>query len=120
MEERKYNSYSDQVTLMNYIVSNKYNVKDVDFEIDGYKYVNKIISIDNITICVLDFNAFIRDPIISNGQFANHINIDNVGGTANFIKYFYNKLENLPLTCRCGKTHLGDNSICLHIQMRNK
>ena len=60
----------------------------------------------------------IRDPIINDGQFANHINIDNVGGVQNFIKYFYEDLETLPLTCRCGKKHLGDNSICKHIEIR--
>jgi hypothetical protein len=88
--------------------------------LDGIQYTNKIIDIDNIKICVLDFNIITRDPVTQNGQFGNHINIDNVGGTSNFLKYFYEPLENLPLTCRCGKTHLGDYNICPHITLRGK
>lgn len=75
--------------------------------------------LDNIKICVLDFNIVTRDPIINNGQFANHINIDNVGGVFSYLRYFNEVLETLPLTCRCGKKHLGDNNICKHIQIRN-
>jgi len=48
----------------------------------------------------------------------NIINIDNVGGPINFLKYYDEDLEKLPLTCRCGKTHLGDNNICQHIDLR--
>jgi hypothetical protein len=113
-------NYSDQVNLMNYIVNSNYNIKDEEIMLDNVKYINKIIEIDDIKICVLDFNIIIRDPIFNIGQFGNHINIDNVGGTTNFLKYFDNNLENLPLTCRCGKKHLGDNSIfCQHIELRN-
>ena len=112
-------NYSDQVNLMNYIVNSKYNVKDEEIILDNVKYINKIIEIDDIKICVLDFNIIIRDPVFNIGQFGNHINIDNIGGTANFLKYFDNNLENLPLTCRCGKKHLGDNStFCKHIELR--
>jgi len=119
MINKKYSSYSDQVTLMNYIINNQsYTVTDEEIKIDNIKYVNKIINIDNIKICVLDFNIIIRDPILSIGQFGNHINIDNVGGTSQFLKYFDEPLENLPLTCRCGKTHLGDNTICIHKDVR--
>jgi hypothetical protein len=119
METKKYNTYDDQVNLMNYIVNNKYDIVEEDIILDNKKYTNKIINIDGIKICVLDFNIVIRDPIINDGQFANHINIDNVGGVQNFIRYFYEDLEKLPLTCRCGKKHLGDNSICKHIEIRN-
>jgi hypothetical protein len=115
---KEYNTYDDQVNLMNYIVNNNYTIIDDEIILDGIKYNNKIIKIDNIKICVLDFNIIIRDPIVNNGQFANHINIDNVGGTQNFLKYYDDNLENLPLTCRCGKKHLGDNNICKHIELR--
>ena len=112
------NSYSDQVNIMNYIVKNNYNIKDEEIILDGIKYTNKIIEIDGIKLCVLDFNIIVRDPILNINQFGNHINIDNVGGTQNFLRYFDEDLESLPLTCRCGKTHLGDNSICKHIELR--
>jgi hypothetical protein len=119
METKKYNTYDDQVNLMNYIVNNKYDIVEENIILDNKKYTNKIINIDGIKICVLDFNIVTRDPIINDGQFANHINIDNVDGVQNFIRYFYEDLKNLPLTCRCGKKHLGDNSICKHIEIRN-
>lgn len=113
-------SYSDQVNLMNYIVKNHHTVMEEYAEFDGKTYKNKIINIDGIKICVLDFNIVIRDPILNDGQFANHINIDNIGGTANFLRYFDTPLDKLPLTCRCGKKHLGDNSVCPHIEIRKK
>ena len=120
MKINKYNTYSDQVNIMNYITNNNYKVTNEEIFLDDIKYINKIIEIDNIKICVLDFNIIIRDPIMKIGQFGNHINIDNVGGTENFLKYFDNDLESLPLTCRCGKVHLGDSSICKHIELRKK
>lgn len=119
MVSRKYNTYSDQVTLMNTIVSSDYKITEETCEFDGKKYTNKIISIDGIQICVLDFRIITRDPIVDNGQFANHINIDNVGNVSNFIRYFYEPLHKLPLTCRCGKARLGDTSICKHKILRN-
>lgn len=119
MKTKKYGSYSDQVNLMNYIVNGDYVLSEEDIILDNRKYTNKIITIDNIKICVLDFDIITRDPIFNKGQFANHINIDNVGGVQNFIRYFYEDIENLPLTCRCGKRHLGDNNICTHIEIRN-
>jgi hypothetical protein len=118
MNSHTFNSYSDQVNIMNYIIHNKYTIKEEDVILDGVRYTNKIIEINNIKICVLDFNIIIRDPILNINQFGNHINIDNVGGTQNFLKYFDEDLEHLPLTCRCGKTHLGDNTICKHIDLR--
>jgi hypothetical protein len=39
------------------------------------------------------FNIITRDPLFNDGQFANHINIDNVGGSYNFLQYFDNDLE---------------------------
>jgi teichuronic acid biosynthesis glycosyltransferase TuaG len=118
MVSRKYNNFSDQVTLMNTIVRSKHEVTEEMCELNGQTYTNKIIAIDGIRICVLDFRIITRDPIVDNGQFANHINIDNVGSVGNFIRYFYEPLEKLPLTCRCGKAHLGDTSICRHIKLR--
>lgn len=111
-------NYSDQVNLMNYIVKNNYKIYNENIVLDNINYINKIIEIDNIKICVLDFNIIIRDPIFNIGQFGNHINIDNVGGTLNFLQYYDNNLEMLPLTCRCGKTSLGDFSKCKHIELR--
>ena len=118
MKMRKYNTYDDQVNIMKYIVNSKYSVNIEECSINDVLYKNNIINIDNIKICVLDFNIIIRDPLLTGSQIANHINIDNVGGINNFIKYFYNKLEDLPLTCRCGKKHLGDNNKCPHIEQR--
>jgi hypothetical protein len=113
-------NYSDQVNLMNYITTHNYEIQNQEIILDNIKYINKIIEIDNITICVLDFNIIVRDPIFNIGQFGNHINIDNVGGSFNFLKYYDNDLEQLPLTCRCGKIHLGDNNVCKHIELRIK
>ena len=120
MNSHKYGSYSDQVNIMNYIINNNYIIKDEIIILDGIEYKNNIIQIDNIKICVLDFNIILRDPILNVNQFGNHINIDNVGGTQNFLKYFDEDLESLPLTCRCGKTNLGDNNICKHVNLRKK
>jgi hypothetical protein len=120
MECKKYNTYDDQVCLMNYIVNSDYVLSEENIILDNRKYINKIITIGDIKICVLDFDIITRDPVLNIGQYGNHINIDNVGGVQNFIRYFYEELEKLPLTCRCGKTHLGDNNICNHIELRNK
>jgi len=120
MEAKKYGTYDDQVNIMNQIVNSKYTLTEQNIILDNKKYTNKIIVLDNIKICVLDFDIVTRDPIINNGQFANHINIDNVGGVFNFLRYFNEVLETLPLTCRCGKKHLGDNNECKHIKIRDK
>jgi hypothetical protein len=119
MKNKIYNSFSDQVNIMNYIVNNNYNIKEEECIINNNLFINKVIEIDNIRICVLNFDIITRDPIVSKKQIGNHINIDNVGGTLNFIKYFYEPLEKLPLTCRCNKRHLGDYNECTHITMRN-
>jgi len=118
MKKQTFGTYSDQVSMMNYIVNNPHSVTKENYEVGGTIYENRIIHIDGIQICVLDFGLIIRDPIVTRGQFADHINIDNVGGVSNFLNYFNEPLENLPLTCRCGKRHLGDNSVCPHIGMR--
>lgn len=120
MYEQIYGSYSDQVNLMHYIMNNKHEIREETCVFDGTTYTNKIISIDGIKICVLDFELVIRDPVFSKGQFANHINIDNVGGTMQFLRYFDEPLESLPLSCRCGKKHLGNSEICIHVSMRSK
>lgn len=119
MGTKKYNTYDDQVNFMNYIVNSDYVLSEEKIILDNIEYTNKIIKVDDIKICVLDFDIITRDPIFNGGQFGNHINIDNVGGVQNFIRYFYEDIENLPLTCRCGKKHLGDNNICPHIDIRN-
>jgi hypothetical protein len=119
MKSKKYESYSDQVNIMKYILNNSYEINEENIILHNKKYTNKVIKIRDIKICVLDFNIIIRDPLINDGQFANHINIDNVGGVHNFLRYFNEDLETLPLTCRCGKIHLGDSSICKHIEIRN-
>ena len=55
MIEKKNNSYSDQVNLMNYIISSDYKLHVKEEMINGNIYNNKIIEIDGIKICVLDF-----------------------------------------------------------------
>ena len=100
MYNKKYNTYSDQETIMNYITSNNYKTKQEECIIDNITYTNYIITINDLNICVLDFNIIIRDPLKTSNQFANHINIDNVKGVENFIKFYYDKIENLPTTTR--------------------
>lgn len=91
-------SYSDQVALMEILATMPNVITKDNINLDNKECTNIIIEIDDIKICVLDFDIVIRDPIKNNGQFANHINIDNVGGTEMFIKYFYNDFKNLPIT----------------------
>jgi len=113
-----FNCYSDQVNIMNYIIKNPHQIVVEEVVLGEKTYKNNIVLIDGIKIGVLDFAMVIRDPILNNGQYANHINIDNVGGVVQFKKYFYADLETLPLTCRCGKKHLGDTTVCKHLAMR--
>ena len=101
MKNKTYGSLSDQVNIMNYIVNTPHVVKIEECVLNNVTFKNKIIEIDNIKICVLDFDIITRNPFSIKNQFANHINIDNVKGVNNFIKYFYEPLENLPLTCGC-------------------
>jgi len=114
MINKFYGSYSDQITLMNTIVNTDFSIKDTFFINKNLIFTNKIISLKeyDVDICVLDFDLITRDPEYTKNQFANHINIDNVGGSFNFINYYNHKLENLPLTCRCGK--FDNTDICNH------
>ena len=112
MKQNKYNTYDDQVNIMNHIVRSNYKIRDSKIRLDNKDYINKIIYVDDIKICVLDFKIITRNPILNEGQFVNHINIDNVGGSDLFIQYFYHNLEMLPLTCRCGKEYLDNYEIC--------
>jgi hypothetical protein len=97
MLSKEYDSYSDQVTFMNYITkSDNYQVKDETILLDGVYFTNKIIFIDSITICVLDFELITRDPTRQNNQYGNHIHIPNAGSTNDFIRFFYEDIEDLP------------------------
>ena len=98
MKKKQYGTYSDQTTLRSYLMGQPYQIQD--------KYGYKLITVDDIKICILDMSMITRDPILQENQYANHINVDNVGGTDQFIRFFYEKMEDLPLTCRCGKSHL--------------
>lgn len=119
MKNKTYHTYSDQVTLMNYIIATPHTVTKEIYEMNDKIFTNNIIHIDGIRICVLDFSLIIRDPIVTSDQYADHINIDNIGGVFQFIRYFDEPLESLPLTCRCLKRHLGDTSdSCPHLALR--
>lgn len=115
MKIKKYNTYSDQNTLRSYIIENGYTIQDRFYIMKSKNYNHTMIVCNNIRICILDMELITRDPIKIRKQYANHINVDNVGGTNTFIRYFYEPMERLPLTCRCGKSHLGNNEICQHI-----
>lgn len=112
MKNIKYdNTYSDQVTIMNTIVENYFIITTENLLLDNINYTNHIIQTEKIKICVLDFEIIRRDPISDNNHYGMHINIDNVGGTNNFLKYFYEKFNSLPKTCRCAM--YGKD--CIHI-----
>lgn len=93
---KKYESYSDQITLSRYIRDNITKKFQEEITLNNVKFTNNIIEVSGIRICVLDFNLITRDPVISGNQYGNHIHIDNCGSTKNFIKFFYNKVEELP------------------------
>ena len=101
MIARKYGVYSDQVTLMNYIVENDHVVREEAVEIGGTTYTNKIIKIDGFNICVLDFELVRRDPFERKKQIASHINVNSIGGSAQLVHYYYDSYNNLPLSCGC-------------------
>jgi hypothetical protein len=101
MVSRKYGVYSDQVTLMNYIVQSAYKLRNETIEIDGVKYINTIIELDGYKLCVLDFELVRRDPFERNNQLANHINVDSIGGIRQLIRYYYEDYKDLPLSCGC-------------------
>lgn len=102
MIDRKYeNCYSDQVTIMNSIVNNEYTLKTEPITFNNMVYENRLLETEGIKMCVLDFEIIRRDPITDQNHFGMHISIDNVGGSNNFVKYFYQDFKTLPRTCRC-------------------
>lgn len=101
MTTLKYGAYSDQVTLMNYIVENSYKIDNETIEIDGTKYVNTIIDLSGFKICVLDFELVRRDPFERKKQMASHINVDSIGGIKQLVRYYYESYDKLPLSCGC-------------------
>jgi hypothetical protein len=100
MHNRVYKDYSDQVTLMNYFVSKPHVIKEEDIQIDGIVYTNKVIEINNLRIGVLDLRLITREPKINCNPFGNHIIIDNVGGTQNFLRYYDEDLDLVNAECR--------------------
>jgi hypothetical protein len=98
MKNEYYDSYSDQITISNYIRENIEKTYKETIYLNNMIFENNIIKFKNsdIKICVLDFNLITRDPKVSGNQYGNHINITNAGSVENFIKFFYNKVENLP------------------------
>lgn len=100
MHNRVYKDYSDQVTLMNYFVSNPHVLKEEEVRIDGVVYTNKVIEINNLRIGVLDLRLITREPKQKGNPFGNHIVIDNVGGTQNFLRYFDEDLDLVNAQCR--------------------
>jgi hypothetical protein len=116
MKQKKYGTYSDQNTLRSYILEQPHKIRPIVSTIDGITYSHSLIHVDNIKIVILDMELITRDPMTTKTQFANHVNVDNVGGVQTFIRFFYERIEDLPLTCRCGKRHLGNTEICTHIR----
>ena len=114
MKQKQYNTYSDQNTLRSFLLETPHTRQRVSCRLNGVDYINTVITIDNIRICILDMDIVTLDPMATKTQFANHINVDNVGGTSTFIRFFYESIEDLPLTCRCGKRHLGNTDVCIH------
>jgi hypothetical protein len=45
MNSYTYNSYSDQVNIINYIVNNNYKVREEDIVLDGIKYTKKLLKL---------------------------------------------------------------------------
>jgi hypothetical protein len=114
MKQKKYGTYSDQTTLRSYIIENRHTVQESPCIIDGTHYTNHVICIGAQRICILDMEVITRNPMASRTQYANHVNIDNVGGIETFLRFYNERIEDLPLTCRCGKAHLGNTDVCLH------
>jgi hypothetical protein len=119
MKLKKYGTYSDQNTLRFHALDCEAIVTNVSSMLDGIEYKNTIVSLDNMRICILDMEIITRDPMGTKTQYANHVNVDNVGGVNTFLRFFNEKIENLPLTCRCGKSHLGNTEICQHFRRKN-
>jgi len=118
MKNRTYGNYSDQVAIMNRLAGSDAHIEEVAMQVNGRTYTNQVLCVEGVSICVVDFALLVRDPVRDAGQLANHINIDNVGGPEAFLRYFEEPLDDLPLTCRCTKEHLGNTDECPHIAMR--
>jgi hypothetical protein len=102
------------VALMHHIALGPAEITDQVLRVENREYRNHVVTLGGVRICVLDNGLVTRDPVRNTGQFANHINIDNVGGPRRLIRYFYADLDDLPLTCRCGQ--LGDTRACVHLR----
>jgi hypothetical protein len=107
-------SYSDSFNIMKYILEHEHTIDMVYFK----EYKNNIINIEGIRICVLDFSIIEREPIFDRGQYALHINVDNVGGYNEFARYFTEPLESLPTPCRCRIKYMAEKTECPHIRIR--
>ncbi|MEY2879263.1 MAG: hypothetical protein RLZZ15_1643 [Verrucomicrobiota bacterium] len=114
MRRRTYGTYADQVALMHRIAASGAAPAPSTAELGGREYRCHAFRVDGARIGILDNRLVTRDPVRDEGQFANHINIDNVGGVRRMIRYFYEPLDDLPLTCRCGQ--FGDTRACAHLR----
>lgn len=112
MVEIKYDKcYSDQVAIMNSIVDNGFLSGTENITLDGLAYKNHTVETEDTKLCVLDFEIIKRDPDTDQNHFGMHINIDNVDGPNNFIRYFYEDFNKLPKTCRCRMNGIR----CIHM-----
>jgi hypothetical protein len=107
-------SYSDSFNVMKYILVHEHTIEPDDWG----SYKNTIINIEGIRICVLDFGIIEREPLFDREQYAYHINVDNVGGYKEFVKFFTEPLESLPTPCRCRIKYMAEQSECPHMITR--
>lgn len=114
MKNRRFGSCADQVALMNHLATAGVAPSFATMQLAGREYRNATFRVEGVSICVLDNGIVTRDPVRNTGQFANHVNCENVGGVRQMIRYFYEHLDDLQLTCRCGQ--LGDTRICAHLR----
>ena len=61
---------------MKYIVNHSYLETEEKVILDNVEYTNTIIDIDNIRICILDFNIIRRDNSITTNHYGVHYNKD--------------------------------------------
>ena len=87
MMNRTYDNYSDQVNIMKYIVNNTYLKKEENVILDNVEYINTIIEIDNIRICILDFDIIRRDSGININHYCIHYNKDDIGFSELICKF---------------------------------
>ena len=114
LRSRRFGCCTDQVALMHRLATSGARPEFELLRLDGRSYRNAVLRVDGLKVCILDNDLVTRDPVGDTGQFANHINCENVGGVRRMIRYFYEDLDNLPLTCRCGQ--LGDSRVCGHVR----